>query len=207
MILTITLNPALDKSITVDKLIPDKKLRAENVKLEAGGGGINISKAIKELGGESKALFPAGGSNGKILERLLREQGIDIKVIPIQGDTRSGFAVTELSTNSQYRFVAPGPLLDNDTIDSCLKEIEDCKPCPDTIIFSGSLPPGVPHDVAAKFAAAARRIGARFIADTSGETLKQALHQGVYLLKPNLSELCYLVDKETLELYEVEDAA
>jgi 6-phosphofructokinase 2 len=207
MILTITLNPALDKSVSVQKLIPDKKLRCEEITVEAGGGGINVSKAIKELGGESMALFPSGGANGKQLEQLLIKEGIAIKVIPIAGETRAGFAATDLSTDSQYRFVAPGPVLSNEIVDACLKEIEDCKPVPDTIVFSGSLPPGISHNVAAKFAAVSNRIGARFIADTSGDTLKQAVHEGVYLLKPNLSELCLLVDKESLELFEVENAA
>ena len=81
MILTITLNPALDKSISVPKLIPDKKMRCPNPTVEAVGGGINISKAIKELGGESIALFPSGGSNGKLLEQLLTKEGIKIKTI------------------------------------------------------------------------------------------------------------------------------
>jgi len=207
MILTITLNPALDKSISVPKLIPDKKMRCPNPTVEAGGGGINISKAIKELGGESIALFPSGGSNGKLLEQLLTKEGIKIKVIPIEEETRAGFAVTDLSTDSQYRFVAPGPTLTADTLEACLNEVENCKPVPEIVIFSGSLPPGLSPDVAAKFAAVCRRIGARFIADTSGDILKQAVHEGVYLLKPNLSELCFLVGKESLELFEVEDAA
>jgi len=207
MILTITLNPALDKSVSVQKLIPDKKLRCDEIAVEAGGGGINISKAIKRLGGKSVALFPSGGANGKQLEDLLIKEGIEIKVIPIAGETRAGFAVTDLSTDSQYRFVAPGPFMTEEVLETCLKEVENFKPAPDTVIFSGSLPPGLSPNVAAKFAAVCSRIGARFIADTSGECLKLALNEGVYLLKPNLSELSFLVGKDRLELFEVEDAA
>jgi len=129
--------------LSVQKLIPDKKLRCDEIAVEAGGGGINISKAIKRLGGKSVALFPSGGANGKQLEDLLIKEGIEIKVIPIAGETRAGFAVTDLSTDSQYRFVAPGPFMTEEVLETCLKEVENFKPAPDTVIFSGSLPPGV----------------------------------------------------------------
>ncbi len=71
MIVTITMNPAVDKSTVVGKLIPEKKLRCSNLLVEAGGGGINVSKAIKKLGGESLAVFPAGDNNGELLKRIL----------------------------------------------------------------------------------------------------------------------------------------
>src|SRR5688500_652048 len=111
MILTITLNPAVDKSTTADKLIPEKKLRCSDMIVEAGGGGINVSKAIKKLGGESLAIFPNGGINGKVLENNLKDLGIRYVNIPVEADTRENIVVTETSSNAQYRFVLPGAAL------------------------------------------------------------------------------------------------
>ena len=98
MIVTITMNPAVDKSTSIDSLIPEKKLRCEDVRTEAGGGGINVSKAIKKLGGHSCALFPSGGLNGKLLEQFLTEEGISYKTISIEGETRESFTVNENRT-------------------------------------------------------------------------------------------------------------
>ena len=207
MILTITPNPALDKSTIIQKLIPEKKIRCTNLQVEAGGGGINVSKVIKELGGECTALFPSGGMNGKALEQLLIAQDIQFKAIPIKGETRENFAATDISTNAQYRFVFPGPDLSSEELNLCYRILESFKPEPDIIVFSGSLPPETPDEFVAKLASLTKNIGAKFIADTSGNTLKQAVNEGVYLLKPSLSELCFLVGKEYLELSEVEDAA
>ena len=207
MILTVTLNPALDKSTIIPKLIPEKKMRCTNMQVEAGGGGINVSKVIKELEGECTALFPSGGMNGKVLEQLLTAKGIQLQVIPIKGETRENFVATDVSTNAQYRFVFPGPVLSNDELNACYEMIKSFHPVPNIIVFSGSLPPETPDEFVAKLAALAKHIGAKFIADTSGNALKQAMNEGVYLLKPNLSELCFLIGKEYLELSEVEDAA
>ena len=83
MIVTITINPALDKSLVVEKLIPDKKLRCSNPTIEAGGGGINISKALQQSGGKSIAIFPSGGLNSNSLTQILETQNIAFKSIPV----------------------------------------------------------------------------------------------------------------------------
>src|SRR5687768_611478 len=182
-------------------------MRCTDMQVEAGGGGINVSKVVKELEGEGIALFPSGGMNGKMLEQLLKAKGIPFKIIPINAEVRENFVATDVSTNAQYRFVFPGPALSNEELNACCKMIESFKPVPTIIVFSGSLPPGTPDEFVSKLAALAKHIGAKFIADTSGNTLKETLNEGVYLLKPNLSELCFLAGKEYLELSEVEEAA
>lgn len=207
MILTITLNPALDKSTNIDKLIPEKKMRCKQLQVEAGGGGINVSKVIKELGGEGTALFTSGGQAGEVIEKLLADKEIPVKVLRIKGNTRENFAAMDGATNQQYRFVFPGPELSKDELNEFFSIIENFQPKPTIIIFSGSLPPGAPENLVARLASLSKKIDAKFIADTSGETLKQAVNEGVYLLKPNLTELCFLVGKEYLEGSEVEEAA
>lgn len=207
MILTITMNPTIDKTTSVEKLLPEKKLRCTEMTLEPGGGGINVSKAIKKLGGESLALFPSGGLNGKKLGELLIEMGIAYHAVPIAEQTRESFTVTEAATNAQYRFVMPGQPLTEQEIENCIKAIKAIEPSPTIVVASGSLPPGTPDNFLACIAQASKEIGAKCIVDTSGKPLHLAAQEGVYLLKPNLSELCSLVGKDYLELHDVDDAA
>jgi 6-phosphofructokinase 2 len=207
MIATITINPAVDKSTTLDKLIPEKKLRCSDLRIEAGGGGINVSKAIEKLGGKSLAMFPSGGANGKLLEKILLENKIPFKSIPVENETRESFTATELSTNAQYRFVMPGGNLNSTELDFCLTAITELNPLPSIIIGSGSLPPGVPDDFFARLAVISKKRGVKLIVDTSGKPLHLAAQEGVYLLKPNLSELCSLVNKDYLQMSEVDEAA
>lgn len=207
MILTITMNPALDKSTTVEKMIPEKKLRCGQPVIEAGGGGINVSKAIKELGGESLALFPAGGPNGKRLEDLLTATGITSIVVPLKGETRENITVTETGHFQQFRFVMPGPALEKEDTERCLAAIKAIQPVPGIIVASGSLPPGVPDDFFARLAHLCKSTGSKLIVDTSGAPLQQAAREGIYLLKPNMSELCSLAGQEYLELDSVTEEA
>jgi 6-phosphofructokinase 2 len=207
MIVTVTLNPALDKSTETEKLIPEKKLRCSEMIIEAGGGGINVSKAIKKLGGESLAIFPSGGKNGEMLEQALRDLQINYKSVPLKSNTRENMVVRETGTNSQYRFVMPGANLSAADGDACIRLLKSCKPVPSIIVASGSLPPGIEEDYYARLASTAHELGARYIVDTSGHPLQLAAEKGVYLLKPNLNELSNLVGQESLDIMDVDDAA
>ena len=204
MIATLTLNPAIDKTTDVEQLLPEKKLRCTEMILDAGGGGINVSKAIGELGGESIAVFPCGGVNGKLLLELL--QGRAMKTIPIsiRGCTRESIVVNELSTNKQYKFIVPGPALYEQELNGIKSVINNLQSI-SYLICSGSLPPDIPDDFVSEIAAIAEEKGIKFILDTSGMPLKKALMQGVYLIKPNMSELCFLSGKNYLELTEIDD--
>lgn len=204
-ICTLTLNPALDKSTTTEKLQPEQKLRCTAMRIDAGGGGINVSKGIQKLGGQSRAVFPAGGNNGELLQQILEKNGVNTTVLPIPGETRENISVLETSTNNQFRFTLPGVPLTEIEADKCLALIEQLKPA--YLVASGSLPPGLSADYYEKVAAFAKKIDARFILDTSGAALKAAADEGLYLLKPNLAELSALVGAEKLEMQEVDDAA
>jgi 6-phosphofructokinase 2 len=207
MIVTITMNPAVDKSTSVNKLVPEKKLRCAEMITEAGGGGINVSKAIKELGGESLAVFPSGGMNGQLIENYLKEKKINYKTIPVKHETRENMVVRETDTNAQFRFVMPGAALSEQEAHACIELLQQLQPAPSFIVASGSLPPGLPENFFGQLAAIAKKLNAKYIIDTSGKPLQLAAKEGVYLLKPNLSELCSLVGKQHLELNEVDDAA
>jgi len=207
MIVTITLNPAVDESTTVPTLVAEQKMRCAEPRYDAGGGGLNVSKALKKLGGTSLALFSSGGPTGQLFEHLVRQAGIDYRTIPTQGWTRENFIVTETATNAQYRFGLPGPTLSPEEARAWLQALETLPAQPTYLVASGSLSPGLPADFYAQLARIARNLGARFILDTSGEPLRAAANEGVFLLKPNIGELAALTGVEKLETEDVDDAA
>lgn len=207
MVATVTLNPAIDKSTGTDKIMPEKKVRCSTLLVEAGGGGINVSKAIRKLGGESMAIFTSGGRNGALLKDLLDQLSIPSLPIPVDGETRENFSVAEMSTNAQYRFVMPGPSLNNNQVDACLSAIHQLPASVNMLVVSGSIPAGVPDHFLGEVAAIARKKQLKLLIDSSGAALAKALEIGVYMVKPNLSELSQWVGREELQLHEVEEAA
>jgi 6-phosphofructokinase 2 len=206
-ILTVTVNPVLDSSTRANYVIPLKKTRCESPVHEPGGGGINVSRAIKKLGGKSTAIFIAGGENGKKIEQFLKNEGITCKVINSEQNTRENIMVFDKKTGEHYRFVMPGPRLKEEVWKKLLEEITNISPKPEYLVASGSLPPGVPDDFYAKLAAYSKKNDIRMILDTSGPPLKKALEEGVYMAKPNLRELGELLNRKKLTGMELDRAA
>ena len=187
-IVTITMNPAIDKSSSVDHVVAEHKLYCTQPRFEPGGGGINVSRAIKKLGGDSWALYPCGGPPGETLKMLLDQEGLRHSAVPVRGWLRENLIVLEQSTGQQYRFGMPGPDLEETEWQKCLEELFAETEAPDYIVASGSLPPGVPADFYARIAKLGRQHGSKVIIDAAGEPLRLALHEGVYLIKPNIRE-------------------
>jgi len=190
MIVTLTMNPTIDASTTTSHVEPDRKLRCAEPVREPGGGGLNVSRAIKNLGGESVAIWTSGGLTGKLLDELLRKEGIDHRAIHVPGLTRENLIVYEKSTGRQYRFGMPGPHMIAD---------EACRVCEmlrsfdmTYLVASGSLPPGLGDGWYGRIAKCAAAQNARFILDTHGSALQEALKVGAWLIKPNHRELCEL---------------
>jgi 6-phosphofructokinase 2 len=192
-IVTLTMNPAIDLSTSVERVEPVRKLRCGPARREAGGGGINVARVVRRLGGEVRALYPAGGSVGQLLGRLVEAEGVSHVVVPIGGETREDVTVLDEASDQQYRFVLPGPELSEPEWRACLEALSALGPGPAIVCASGSLPPGAPEDFYARAAAIVRDWGALFVLDTSGPALKAALAAGVDLFKPNLRELNELV--------------
>jgi 6-phosphofructokinase 2 len=192
-IVTITINPSLDKFTKISQVVPNDKLRCNAPEYQAGGGGINVSRAIHHLGGESLAIFPCGGQAGEIIKDKLRKKNIDFNAIPIKNATRENLTVFETSAKQAYRFIMPGPTLSENDWQKTLDIIQALSPVPDYLIASGSTPQGVPDDFYQRIAVIAKALGCRLVVDTSGEPLRLAAESGVYLLKPNMRELGYLV--------------
>jgi 6-phosphofructokinase 2 len=187
-IVTLTMNPALDITTSVDVVRPTQKLRCSAARYDPGGGGVNVARIAWVLGGSVFAVFPAGGSHGGHVTRLLSDAGVPFAAIPIEGTTRESFTVNEISTGQQYRFVLPGPELTSREQERCLRELRMAARSAEFVVASGSLPPGVPADFYQRVADMCRQLGARLILDTSGGGLRHVT-SGVFLLKASVREL------------------
>jgi 6-phosphofructokinase 2 len=199
IIATLTMNPAIDKSSAVEQVVAEWKLRCEPPMYEPGGGGINVSRAIRKLGGDSLAFYATGGLSGEMLTSLVDGEGIRHQAIPISGLTRESLTILEKSTGQQYRFGMPGPTLEETEWRRCLEEISGLLPRIDFLVASGSLPLGVPPDFYAQIAKLAKAQGTRLIVDTSGEPLRLAVAEGVFLIKPNLREFAEVTGQDLVD--------
>ncbi|HUO92578.1 MAG TPA: 1-phosphofructokinase family hexose kinase [Rhizomicrobium sp.] len=206
-VVTLTVNPALDLSTTVAEVIPFTKLRCGGMRRDPGGGGINVARVIRRLGGETGAVFPVGGCVGQALAQLVEDEGVRSHTVPIAGETREDFTFFETSTGKQFRFVEQGPTLSEPEWRACLDAfLEDAKGAAFAAI-SGSLPPGVPVEIFALAARGLKALGVPLALDTSGAGLKAALSDGAALIKPNQNEFAELVGEKSMEPAKLADAA
>jgi len=194
-VVTVTANPAIDVSASVDQVLPFHKLRCAPERRHPGGGGINIARVLHRWNAEVTAIFPAGGITGELLKQLVDREGIRRRAIDVAGDTREDITIFETGTGNQFRFVFPGTALSERELQVCCDELASVTPKPTIVAASGSLPPGAPTDFFARVLRVAKRLGARPIVDSSGAALALALEEGVYLAKPNVRELSQLVGR------------
>jgi 6-phosphofructokinase 2 len=204
-IVTLTVNPALDKSAHFSGLVPEQKIRCEAPLYDAGGGGINVSKAVSRLEGTSLAVMASGGPSGEMIKEILNKESILFQSIETKNWTRESFVAVDDNTNSQYRFNFPGTAVTDAERDNIIQAIEGIES--EFIVLSGSLREGLPVNFYQEIAKIAKKSNSKLIVDTSGEGLKKVLETGVYLIKPNVGELAKLIGVERLEMEEVNDAA
>ncbi|NJL94306.1 MAG: 1-phosphofructokinase family hexose kinase [Anaerolineae bacterium] len=207
-IVTLTMNPALDVSSTVESVMPEAKLRGSPAVFEPGGGGVNVARVVQRLAGQPLALFPADALNGHKLVTLLAKEGIQTQTVPMQGEVRMSLTLFERTSGREYRLTLPGPHMQTHEWQGLLRLLEDLSGV-QFLVASGSLPPGVPTGFYVQLREIAEQMQARVILDTSGEALRQAVDEGcAYLIKPNLRELAQLVGlEEIVGQAQLEDAA
>jgi len=179
-ILTITLNPALDLTTAVDRVESGHKLRCGPARLDPGGGGVNVSRAIAKLGGRSTPFIAIGGTMGESFRSLLEAEGVAADWFGIAGVTRQSIVVNERLSGAQFRFVLPGPEWSAQEAVLCLEAIRELLACKRNgiayTVVSGSLPPGLPNDFYQKISGLVADAGARLVLDTSGRELDMATH-------------------------------
>lgn len=206
-ILTITMNPALDVSTSVEEMHHTSKLRCEPMQRHAGGGGVNVARELHGLGADVLAFYTAGHSTGRMMWSLLQQEGVACHPHPIAGFPRESFTVLERSTGHEYRFVLPGPEISEQEWTDALREVGRLCAPQGMVVASGSLPPGVPSDFFARVAQVVQEQQALLVVDTSGEPLAAALRQGVWMVKPSVHELRDYSGQALTSLHAVRDSA
>jgi len=206
-ILTITMNPAVDISTRIERVVPERKLRCQTPSYEPGGGGINVARAVHKLGGTCRSFYTSGGYQGQMLAAALDQEGLEHHSIQIEKRTRESFTVYEESTGQQFRFSTPGPALQESEWRRVLDVLSAADPLPQYLVVSGSIPPGVPGDFYARLARFAGQNSVRMVLDATADPFRLAVREGVFLIKPNLREFRALAgDKLDDESRQVEFA-
>ncbi|MCC0097699.1 1-phosphofructokinase [Streptomyces flavotricini] len=206
MILTVTPNPSLDRTYEVPSLERGAVLRATGDRVDPGGKGVNVSRAVAAAGVFTTAVLPLGGAPGALIAKLLGLQGVDVTAVTIAGQTRSNIALVERD-GTLTKINAPGPELTAEESALLLETAGTATGRPEWIAACGSLPRGLPSEWYADLVARARESGTRVALDTSGPALTAALPARPDLIKPNATELAQAVGRPLATLGEVTRAA
>lgn len=207
MIVTLTPNPSLDRTVSITDLQRGEVQRATASRLDPGGKGVNISRALTAHKARTLAVLPAGGPQGHLLAELLEEAGIEVAIVPIGGSIRANIALVE-PDGTTTKINEPGPLLSGTEVSSLLAgAVATLADQPSWLVGSGSLPPGVHEDLYAGLVRRCRDAGVRVAIDASGLALHHGVAAGPDLIKPNLEELEELVDRSLTTLGDVLTAA
>jgi 6-phosphofructokinase 2 len=196
MIATVTLNPSLDKTVTVDRLVLDEANRWTSLRRDAGGKGINVSRVLHELKCDTTAYGFNGGLDGEVLSQLLRKQGVPFDFTHIDGEIRSNLIITIMETRRQTRIDAPGPSVSKEELESLVEKLDSIKPKPDFLVFAGSVPPGVPKTIYHRLITMAKQNGIKTVLDCDGEWLEEGIKAVPHIIKPNVHEAQQLLGTE-----------
>jgi 6-phosphofructokinase 2 len=196
LITTITLNPSLDQHIAVDGLVMDGPNRWSRLHRYAGGKGIDVSRAIHEMGGSTIAYGFIGGDAGRAVEILLDEEGVPFSFTPIRRETRTNFIITDSKSGHQTRIDAPGPRISQGEFERFQRKMQRLSPKPDLIVMGGSAPPGIPNDVYYTLTLEAKGFGVKTILDADTNWLAEGIKAKPYLIKPNVREAAALLGRE-----------
>ncbi|GAA3230615.1 1-phosphofructokinase [Streptomyces sp. XM83C] len=194
MILTVTPNPSLDRTYEVQALHRGEVVRAETERMDPGGKGVNVSRAVAAAGRRTVAVLPLGGAPGALVAELLDAQGIEVAPVPVAGATRSNIALAE-ADGVLTKINAPGPQLTADEQELLLDTVRERSRGADWIACCGSLPRGLAPSWYADVVTRAHASGARIALDTSGRALLEALRARPDVVKPNAEELAEAVGR------------
>ncbi|WP_296665077.1 1-phosphofructokinase [Demequina sp.] len=206
MIVTLTPNPSVDRSITVETLQRGEVHRATDIRVDAGGKGVNVARAISAQGGDAVAILPVGGPEGHLLEELLDAAEVPRRSVPIAGAARMNVSVLE-PDGTTTKLNEPGPVLSAVEVEALLDATVAAAADAAWVVGCGSLPPGAPVDLYAQLISRAHGLGTLAAIDTSGAPLAAAVAAVPDLIKPNHEELAELVGHDLATLGDVRDAA
>lgn len=206
MIYTITLNPALDRTIFIDKIRDDVSNRILEEQSYAGGKSIDVSKVLKNFGVDNIALGFVGGFAGRELEGRLLNEGINSDFVHVSGETRTNIIIHENATDRQLAFNARGPEVKPDELIQLVEMVQNLQN-PEIVAIGGSLPPGINPEIYRRIITVAKRLKAKVVLDVDGRALKVGIQAHPDIIKPNIHELSELVGRELSEMEEIRAAA
>jgi len=188
MIYTVTLNPAVDRELVVDKIAFDTVLRASEWRVDCGGKGFNVARMLQSLGTPSVALGFAAGKTGELLNEALQSLGIETGFVWVKGETRTNVTIVSADHDHYVKVNEPGPSIVDDDLSKLMQKIQGLARPGDAWVLAGSLPPGVPPSIYADMITILQSAGARVFLDTSDEALRRACQAKPFLIKPNAEE-------------------
>jgi 1-phosphofructokinase len=206
VIVTLTLNPSVDRTVEVETLARGEVMRAHGVRVDPGGKGINVSRALATHRLPTRAVVTVGGAEGEHLVALLRDTGIEILPVRIEGAIRSNITVVE-PDGTTTKFNEPGAELSEDELNAVFAAVKNAVQSADWLVASGSLPPGTPAGVYADLVRSLADSGTSVAVDTSGLALEAVLAAGPTLVKPNREELAEVTGQALLTIDDVVEAA
>lgn len=188
-IFTVTLNPAVDRELTVPKIAYDTVLRSTESRVDFGGKGFNVSRMLKSLGTASVAVGFAGGKSGELLREGLELLGVDTDFVWVDGETRTNVSVVTEEHDHYLKVNEPGPLITSSEQQRLIEKITHLSQPGDFWVLAGSLPPGVSTKIYAQLTNIIKGAGAKVILDTSGEAMALGCQAAPFLVKPNQMEI------------------
>lgn len=197
MILTVTLNPAVDKTCELGTLLPGEVNRLTKSSSVAGGKGINVTKVLRQFHMPVAAVGFLGGSGGKLIEDAMEKMGVECHFTKIKGDTRTNVNVLA-KDGTVTELLEPGPEILLKELESFRKQFSGCLERCELVVLSGSVPTGVPVDIYGQLIEECRRAGRKVCLDASGEVLKEGVKAKPDIVKPNQKELEYLAGKSLI---------
>jgi 1-phosphofructokinase len=202
MIITVTLNPAVDKTVEINDVHINRVNRVLSVRLDAGGKGINVSKIIMSLGGESRAIGFLGGKAGVFIKEYLDNMGIANDFVVIKGETRTNLKIVDPLQHTNTDINEMGPEITSEDIQQIDNYISHTVGEKSVMVFSGSVPPNMENDIYQKWIHSAKQKGARTLLDADGDLLRLGIEAGPYLIKPNIHELERLLARKIVSIEE-----
>lgn len=207
MIITVTLNPAVDKVMVINDFKAGSVNRVSEMMVEAGGKGINVSKTISSIGGRSKALGILAGPSGSFIEKSLGLMNIDSEFVYVDGETRTNVKISDPVNNIVTDINEPGPVVSHEAIGKLSELLFNSLSKDDLLVLTGSTPQGVDKDIYKSWITTAKAFGIRSVLDADGELLKNGVEAGPYIIKPNIHELERLYETQTNSVDEVVELA
>ena len=206
-IYTVTLNPALDKTVHMPNFAVDQVNRITWLRRDAGGKGINVSKVIAKLGGESTAIAVLAGHTGKWIADTLGENSIKVQAISVPGETRTNLKIVDTEGGTNTDINEPGPEVTDTMLDQALADLIAKTSVGDIVVLSGSLPRGAAADTYGRWTRALRDAGLKVYLDADGAALSAGLEQKPYFTKPNDHEISAMLGRELADVDAIAAAA